>query len=755
MNRVLVLLLLLLICAKSNGQGDQQKTLIDFFLPMESKAPLVSEGVWGDQVILPRDTTNGLEDTTLKNWCYWDGMIVKDDEGKYHMYASRWDQKNHHSQGWRKESKATHAVADSPIGPYKDLGMTWPYWWEGAAHNTIGLKMHDGRYAMVTSEITRGEVFVSEDPYGPFEFMGELTTDLNGFRRGLTRYNNPPHKMANVMIIQRPDGRYMMMARWCAVLISDDGILGPYKVMTEAVWRGLPGVPQKYMEDPTVWHSDGMYHVVVNHYMGGDTTYHLSSEDGIHNWKNRGLAFGHNRGVFRYDNGDIDEWYTVQRPTVYVEDGKVDFFNFSVIDVHKGKDGGNDNHGSKIIVVPFDGEGFGKHMRAIVEKENAEADAASPPSEWQSMDLGKPSLPGNTGYSAEFNTVRITSSGNDLNGKVDQGRFVFQKMSGDVMISALIMSHDISSSPIKSGLMFRQDLKSGSKSLLASLEKDGSFKLNKRTKNKSKTITISEDELQAPYWIRLVKQGDKITSYVSQTNRFNWTKMGETTLHLDEDFYVGAIASSTKSEVASLARFKDLDAHPLGEPKKDIFFTHNLPDTIPESGKIMVEVEYECAQERKLSLGLQNTTTWKGYNSSNQIIQGYGVVQFEYAPNSTFSADTSYRFNISLLEKNGDWKTKLIGGQKETEYYHPYVAAKKIELSDRTIEILEGETFELSAEVSPSNAWEQKLYWSTQNPDLAQVDQVTGKVYGLKKGQAIIEVKNEKGVKSTCTVTVK
>ncbi len=230
----------------ANQFSAQEKTLKDFFLPMKPQAALVAFGeTWGDRPLMPRDTAKGLGDASMKNWYYWDGSIVKDDEGKYHMYASRWDQKNYHSQGWRKKSKATHAVADKAIGPYKDLGMTWPYWWEGRAHNTIGLKMHDGRYAMVTSEITNGEVFISENPYGPFKFEGELTTDLNGYRRGLTRYNKPPHRMANVMIIRRPDDRYMMMARWCAPLISDNGILGPYKVMGEAVWRDQPRVPQK------------------------------------------------------------------------------------------------------------------------------------------------------------------------------------------------------------------------------------------------------------------------------------------------------------------------------------------------------------------------------------------------------------------------------------------------------------------------------------------------------------------------------
>ena len=85
-----IILLLNGICVFS------QKTLIDYFLPMEPRSALVSKGTWGE--IVPRDTTNGLEGKSIydpktgkylvKDWCYWDGSIVKDDDGKYHMYAS-------------------------------------------------------------------------------------------------------------------------------------------------------------------------------------------------------------------------------------------------------------------------------------------------------------------------------------------------------------------------------------------------------------------------------------------------------------------------------------------------------------------------------------------------------------------------------------------------------------------------------------------------------------------------------------------
>ena len=63
-----------------------EKTLIDYFLPMPITVSLVSN-VWGAPGVFPRDPQNGLEDTTMKQWCYWDGQIIKAADGKFHMFS--------------------------------------------------------------------------------------------------------------------------------------------------------------------------------------------------------------------------------------------------------------------------------------------------------------------------------------------------------------------------------------------------------------------------------------------------------------------------------------------------------------------------------------------------------------------------------------------------------------------------------------------------------------------------------------------
>jgi hypothetical protein len=54
---------------------------------------------------------------------------------------------------------------------------------------------------------------------------------------------------------------------------------------------------------------------------------------------------------------------------VLIENGHVAYFTFAVLDVPKEQDKGNDNHGSEIVVIPFDGAGLDRDMRRLANSE--------------------------------------------------------------------------------------------------------------------------------------------------------------------------------------------------------------------------------------------------------------------------------------------------------------------------------------------------------------------------------------------------
>ncbi len=320
------------------------KTFIDYFLPTPIVGSL-SKDAWGAPNVLPRDVQNGLEDNTMKQWCYWDGQIIKSPDGKYHMFASRWDQAKGHS-GWGGSS-AVHAVSDNVMGPYVDKGLCWPDNQNGKGHNVTALVLPDGTYAVVVSETRPGDVFVSKSLDGPWEFKGSIKVAESKFSR--------LGRMSNVSIMVRPaDRNFMIVPRSGAILISKDGILGPYTVQGPSVYPKVAGLPLRNLEDPVVWYSGGLYHIVVNGW-SDRKAYHITSVDGINDWTFRGLAYDPTKDFLRYTDGTVNHWNNMERPGVLVENGHVTAVTLAVLDVPKNQERPNDNHGSKIIVIPFDG----------------------------------------------------------------------------------------------------------------------------------------------------------------------------------------------------------------------------------------------------------------------------------------------------------------------------------------------------------------------------------------------------------------
>lgn len=82
------------------------------------------------------------------------------------------------------------------------------------------------------------------------------------------------------------------------------------------------------------------------------------------------------------------------------------------------------------------------------------------------------------------------------------------------------------------------------------------------------------------------------------------------------------------------------------------------------------------------------------------------------------------------------------------------ISVEKVELDVTTKTIDTGSTFKLNATITPNDATNTKLLWSSSNSDVASVDD-EGKVTGLTAGTTVITVKTEDGGKTaTCSVTV-
>ena len=337
------------------ADGEKATQFMDCFEPMPIIEAL-SESCWGAELVGARDQGNGLEDRDVSDYAYWDGGIIKDDEtGKYYMFASRWGEEAGHN-GWKK-SVAVYAVSDNLYGPYiEQEGILWPDNKNGAGHNVFPFKLKEGdpygKYAIINSDNGRpGDIFVADSLDGPWTYCTSITANMTG--SGFTA--------VNVAVFLRPDGRYQALGRHGDIAIAED-LKGPWVVEVDALWEQVPGLPYKdadggnRLEDPTMWYSDGMYHVVVNHWRERKA-YYLTSKDGITNWQlHSGSAYEPDADFLRYTDGTVNHWNKIERPYAYVENGELKAFTFAVIDSPKESDKGGDLHDSKIIVVPFNAD---------------------------------------------------------------------------------------------------------------------------------------------------------------------------------------------------------------------------------------------------------------------------------------------------------------------------------------------------------------------------------------------------------------
>lgn len=333
------------------------KEMIDYFLPIPNDAQLTSN-TWGASVT-PRDITNGLESRD-NQWHYWDGKVIRDDAGVYHLHCSRWPKSSGFSS-W-SSSKAIHATSDNLLGPYEDHGACYDHAnpgflfgtaAPGGGHNVATLAMPDGNFALYTADVYPASIYVAPSLEGPWTYKGDMKVDGNGF--------DPRRPEANVTIVVRPDNTFLATHRYGFIFEGGEDIMGTFITRTHSVWPHVPGLENEKAEDPVIWYSGGYYHITVNWW---DTriAHHLMSKDGINDWQDMGVAYDPQSDFIRYKDGSVNHWHNIERPNVIMDDGHVIAFTFAATDTEKNNIKAGDNSGSKIIVVPFDGVAFDREI---------------------------------------------------------------------------------------------------------------------------------------------------------------------------------------------------------------------------------------------------------------------------------------------------------------------------------------------------------------------------------------------------------
>ncbi len=310
-------------------------------------APLRASDYDFATMIRPVPPTATFTDPGYIVWC---GSMIKGDDGKYHLFYSRWPENLGH-YAWVTSSEVAHAVSDSPFGPFKFADVTLPArgagFWDGLCTHNPTIQRFGGKYYLYYMGNTgdgkqvkglnwshrnnqRIGVAVSDSPGGPWTRMDEpLIGPTEGFPDALC--------MANPSVTQRPDGGYLMVYKAVGkknplpfggpvvhLVALADKPTGPFKKLPDPVFTEAGS--SFAAEDPFIWRGPDRYWAIVKDFKGafsgtGKTSLSLfESSDGIRwNPAKHPLVSGLE---LRRDDGTVLQLEKLERPQLLLKDGE-------------------------------------------------------------------------------------------------------------------------------------------------------------------------------------------------------------------------------------------------------------------------------------------------------------------------------------------------------------------------------------------------------------------------------------------------
>lgn len=282
----------------------------------------------------------------MEDYWIWCGSVINGDDGRYHMFASRWPKKYPMFSGYILASEIVRAVSDKPEGPYKFVEKVLPSGdenaWDGRMAHNPSICRWKGEYLLfyIGSTYT-GIINVPTDnngntqcdeSYGNINIGLATAPSVEGPWKTLsTPILQPrPGKWDSKIVTNPapcilPDGRAYLYYRSNTPqglrigLAVADSPKGPYRrFQDDPILEGMN------VEDPFAWYNGANFEMVAKD-MTGEITgevhagAHLHSSDGV---KWTAVGKGYSRNVL-WDDGRQVKQGCLERPQIlFGTDGK-------------------------------------------------------------------------------------------------------------------------------------------------------------------------------------------------------------------------------------------------------------------------------------------------------------------------------------------------------------------------------------------------------------------------------------------------
>ena len=178
------------------------------------------------------------------------------------------------------------------------------------------------------------------------------------------------------------------------------------------------------------------------------------------------------------------------------------------------------------------------------------------PSQWQSQDIGSVNQAG----SAEYvnGTFTISGSGSDIWDNQDQFHYAYQSFSGDVQVTARVVSQTNTDGWAKAGIMLRESLDNNSKHVMTIVSPSNGSSVQHRAETGGGSFhTTPGNGVSTPCWLKMVRLNNEFNGYSSLDGE-NWTLIYTASVSMSSDFHIGLCVTAHNGNAISTAVFDNV-----------------------------------------------------------------------------------------------------------------------------------------------------------------------------------------------------
>lgn len=175
-----------------------------------------------------------------------------------------------------------------------------------------------------------------------------------------------------------------------------------------------------------------------------------------------------------------------------------------------------------------------------------------------SVDVGDVGHIGSSALDADNDKTVVSGSGSDIWGNTDEFHYRYYNFTGDATVTCLLEKVVGSNNYWrKSGIMFRASLDGGSPNSAILLSMDRILHQTRWSQD-AYTSSTNDRYQKAKVWLRLVKEGDTVTSYVKRDGDYDYMKYYSTEVpNLGSSYLIGLAVTSHDDNLVSTATFSN------------------------------------------------------------------------------------------------------------------------------------------------------------------------------------------------------